>query len=78
MDFSLRASGWGPPKLVCVVVKNKKISRDVKDLFFRCLVAKELCCLNKQGALQLVRAAQKEESNVMGSWRSYGPAGQAH
>ena len=87
--FSLCESGWGPPKferapqikslkLVCVVVENKKISRDVKGLFFRCLVAKELCCLNKQGALQLVRAAQKEESNVMGSWRSYGPAGQAH
>ena len=87
--LSLHASGWGPPKferapqikslkLVCVVVENKKISRDVKGLFFRCLVAKELCCLNKQGALQLVRAAQKEESNVMGSWRSYGPVGQAH
>ena len=43
--LSLRASGWGPPKferapqikslkLVCVVVENKKISRDVKGLFF--------------------------------------------
>ena len=53
MDFSLSASGWGPPKLVGVVVKNKKISRDVKGLFFRCLVAKELCRLHKQGALQL-------------------------
>jgi len=51
--LSLRASGWGPPKFVCVVVKNKKISRDVKGLFFRCLVAKELCCLDKQDALQL-------------------------
>ena len=43
--FSLCESGWGPPKferapqikslkLVCVVVENKKISRDVKGLFF--------------------------------------------
>jgi len=53
ISLSLRASGWGPPKLVGVVVKNKKISRDVKGLFFRCLVAKELCRLHKQGALQL-------------------------
>ena len=62
--LSLHASGWGPPKfgrapqiesfkLVCVLIGNKKISRDVKGLFFRCLVAKELCRLHKQGALQL-------------------------
>ena len=43
--LSLHASGWGPPKfgrapqiepfkLVCVLTGNKKISRDVKGLFF--------------------------------------------
>ena len=62
--LSLLVSGWGPPKfgrapqiesfkLVCVLIGNKKISRDVKGLFFRCLVAKELCRLHKQDALQL-------------------------
>ena len=50
------AQGGCPPYLQESKIKNCslfKISRDVKGLFFRCLVAKELCRLHKQGALQL-------------------------
>ena len=71
--LSLRTPGWGSPKLVCVVVKNKKISRDVKDLFFSCLVVKELCRLYKQGALQLVPELLKKRG-VM-SWAVVGLMG---
>ena len=62
--LSLHASGWGPPKfgrapqiesfkLVCVLIGNKKISRDAKGLFFRFLISKESRRLYKQGVLHL-------------------------